>query len=98
VLIGLYEGFGIPPLESLHYKCVPVVAKTSSLPEVVGEAGILVDPNSENNIAHSLVTAVRLTHRQRAQFLKHARLQTQKFSWKDSAEKVLEMLEEVGKR
>ena len=44
VLIGTHEGFGIPPLESLAHRTIPVVSNTTSLPEVVGDAGLQVDP------------------------------------------------------
>jgi glycosyltransferase involved in cell wall biosynthesis len=44
---SLHEGFGMPPLEAMHYGCPVIVSKTSSMPEIVGEAGVYVDPNSE---------------------------------------------------
>jgi glycosyltransferase involved in cell wall biosynthesis len=44
VYVSLYEGFGIPPLEAMNYNCPVVVSNVSSLPEVVGEAGIMVHP------------------------------------------------------
>lgn len=41
---SLYEGFGIPPIEAMHYGCPVITSNTSSLPEVVGNAGITIDP------------------------------------------------------
>lgn len=51
VLFSFYEGFGIPPLEGFYYSKPSIVSKTSSLPEVVGKAGVYVDPNSVSNMA-----------------------------------------------
>lgn len=58
VFPSLYEGFGIPPLEAMHFGCPVVCAKTASLPEVVGEAGIFVDPMDEVSIAQGIWTVL----------------------------------------
>ena len=42
---SLYEGFGLPPLEAMACGCPVITSNTSSLPEVVGDAGIMIDPN-----------------------------------------------------
>lgn len=88
VLVGLYEGFGIPPLESLRLGTIPVVSKTTSLPEVVGQAGILVDPLDEKDIAKGLETALTLTTRKKAELRKHGREQLAKFSWQQTANSI----------
>lgn len=54
VYVSLYEGFGIPPLEGFMFNKLCVASNNSSLPEVVGEAGILVDPYDTNDIARGL--------------------------------------------
>jgi glycosyltransferase involved in cell wall biosynthesis len=97
-LIGLYEGFGIPALESLHYGCIPIVSNTSSLPEVVGEAGWQVDPLNVNEIASAMKKTMSLSAKQKAQFRKKAREQVKKFSWEESAQKILELLNSVAKK
>ncbi|HYD35479.1 MAG TPA: glycosyltransferase family 1 protein [Vitreimonas sp.] len=98
VLVGLYEGFGIPPLESLNKSVVPVVSNTTSLPEVVGKAGILVDPYQPDDIGRGLYEAIMLTAKQRGQLLKHARQQLKKFDWDRSAMVILNTLHEVAKK
>lgn len=91
-LIGLYEGFGIPPLESLMFGTVPVVSGTTSLPEVVGEAGILANPLDPSDIADKLWQALNMNTRQKGLFRKAARIQLKQFSWKKSSELILETL------
>ena len=55
---SLYEGFGLPPLEAMSLR-VPVVATTAgAIPEVVGDAALLVPPGDGPALADALVTAV----------------------------------------
>jgi glycosyltransferase involved in cell wall biosynthesis len=51
---SLYEGFGLPPLEAMYYGKPSVVSNVSSLPEVVGKAGILVDPYDILSISYGM--------------------------------------------
>jgi glycosyltransferase involved in cell wall biosynthesis len=95
-LVGLYEGFGIPPLEALHHEIIPVVSNSSSLPEVVGKAGLLADPNKPIDIAEKLEKVLTLTTKQKQEYLKHRRTQIDKFNWKNSAKIVYKTLEKVA--
>lgn len=52
---SLYEGFGLPPLEAMASGVPTLTANATSLPEVVGDAGLLFDPHDENAIADSLL-------------------------------------------
>src|SRR5262249_6231545 len=49
-----YEGFGLPPLEAMGCGCPVVASNATSLPEVVGEAGLLVDPDDADGLAARL--------------------------------------------
>ena len=56
---SLYEGFGIPPLEAMACGTPVLTANAASLPEVVGTAGILADPYSEDEIADGILKHCR---------------------------------------
>ncbi|HRP88718.1 MAG TPA: glycosyltransferase family 1 protein [Edaphocola sp.] len=88
---SLFEGFGIPILEAL--KCnVPVIASnTSSMPEVVGDAGLLVDPNDVDDIANAMMKMYK-EESLRNKFVQEAVWQSGKFSWDQSAEQLFESL------
>lgn len=56
---SLYEGFGIPPLEAMACGTVAVVSNASSLPEVVGDAGLLFDPRRLDDLTDIIISASR---------------------------------------
>lgn len=95
VLPSLYEGFGLPVLEAMSYGCSVVVSKTSSLPEIAGEAGIYVDPTSVESIAKGLVDALEGRIREKRE--RAAKVQVAKFTWEKAAKQTLEVLEKVGR-
>jgi len=76
-------------LEALRLKTVPVVSSTTSLPEVVGQAGITVDPCSTNAIQRGLFKAVTLTDRRQTRYHQLGRAQVELFSGEQSARAVL---------
>ncbi|PIU55851.1 MAG: hypothetical protein COS88_03665 [Chloroflexi bacterium CG07_land_8_20_14_0_80_51_10] len=87
---SLYEGFGLPPLEAMACGCPVVTSNTSSLPEVVGEAGIMVNPYD----TRSLVQAIRqvLTDRElRDKMVRKGLEQSKKFTWEKTAELTLQV-------
>ncbi|MBI4039596.1 glycosyltransferase family 4 protein [Candidatus Daviesbacteria bacterium] len=93
VLVSLYEGFGIPVVEAMACGCPVVVSNISSLPEVSGDAGILVDPNSADNIAQGIIEALD----KREDLSAKALVQAQKFDWQTSARQVLLLLEATSR-
>jgi glycosyltransferase involved in cell wall biosynthesis len=56
---SLYEGFGLPPLEAMQCGTPVIVSNTTSLPEVAGDAGLLVDPRDEAAIAQAMLDLYR---------------------------------------
>jgi glycosyltransferase involved in cell wall biosynthesis len=95
-LVGLYEGFGIPPAESLACGTIPVVSNTSSLPEVVGEAGITVDPYSVTGIRHGIMAAITLPETKRQKRLALASDHLKQFNWQKSAAIIYKALYDIA--
>jgi glycosyltransferase involved in cell wall biosynthesis len=77
---SLYEGFGLPVLEALACGAVVVASNTTSIPEVAGEAAILVDPQDVTAIADAIATAIT-DEPTRARLRRAAPLQTARFTW-----------------
>lgn len=96
VMLSPYEGFGIPALEAMASGTLPIVANSSSLPEVVGDAGIMVKPDNTDSIAKGLLQALHVSAKERAQLRKLGRDQIKKFSWKTSAQIILEELQKFA--
>ena len=93
VLASLYEGFGLPILEAMAYGCPVVASSVSSLPEVVGEAGVLVDPKKPEDIAQGIESAIK----NRDDLVKKGHRQVKKFSWEKCAKETLKVIEGVVK-
>ncbi|MBI2009623.1 MAG: glycosyltransferase family 4 protein [Candidatus Chisholmbacteria bacterium] len=98
VLPSLYEGFGIPVAEAMTVGTPVIVSNVSSLPEITGRAGILVDPHDVADIARGMTEALSLPAAKRVQFIKAGKLQAKKFAWRACATKTVEVLENVASR
>ena len=55
---SIYEGFGLPPLEAMSYETPVIVSKSSSLPEVAGDAALYIDPHSIDSIQSAIENIV----------------------------------------
>jgi len=97
VLPSLYEGFGFPVLEAAACATPVVVSGVSSLPEVVGNAGILVNPMKVGDISQGIYQVIS-NSALKTQLSQKARLQANKFSWEKSARQTLKVFEEVGSK
>lgn len=91
---SLFEGFGLPVLQSISCGIPVITSNVSSLPEVAGQAGILVDPEDVSQIKSAMEKL--LLDEQLYQDLKSKCLkQASKFSWQKTARKTLAVYEEV---
>ena len=96
VFPSLYEGFGLPPVEAMASGTPVVVSKVSSLPEVVGDSGVLVNPYDATSIANGVQTV--LTDTNFAEDLKKRGLaRSRTFSWEKSIERIHRIYQEVAK-
>lgn len=82
---SLYEGFGFPPLEAMRYGCPVLASQTSSIPEVVGEAGCFFDPSDRDSMAEQLERVLR-DEALRARLGKLGPEREKAFSWEKCAE------------
>ncbi len=91
---SFYEGFGLPPLEAMSQGCPVVASHVSSLPEVVGEAGLLVDPYNINQIAYAID---RLWHDKdlRSELALAGKSRSHQFSWQQTAKLTAQALKGI---
>lgn len=89
--VSLYEGFGIPPLEALSCGASVIVSKTSSLPEVVGNVGIKIDPSNLEELKTAILNVLNRKWSIKEDDLKH---HLRNYDWKELSnqfEKVLSL-------
>jgi len=91
VFPSIYEGFGLPVLEAMACGTPVITSHTSSLPETVGNAALLINPYNSNDIATALNELSR-SDNLRADLVKAGLEQAQKFNWQKAAQKTLEVL------
>jgi len=89
---SLFEGFGLPVLEAMACGVPVITSNVSSLPEVAGEAAVLVDPTSTDQLRESLVSLWRDSDRRRELAAQGGR-QASRFTWKRTAEQTLSVYE-----
>ena len=78
-----FEGFGIPILEAMYAETAVIASRTTSMPEVGGDAVLYIDPSDIDDIAHAISRLRDKTLQQ--EFIEKGRLQRQKFSWEITA-------------
>jgi len=92
VFPSLYEGFGIPPLEAMASGCPVVSSNLASLPEVVGEAGLLIDPKNAYKMADAISSLIK-NDNVRNMMIERGYIQAEKFKWENSAKTALSVFQ-----
>lgn len=95
VFPSLYEGFGLPPLEAMACGTPVVTSNVSSLPEVVGDAGLTVDPTDIHALANAVSRALQDAEL-RQQMIERGLAQAAGFSWLSAARQLRQIYEQVG--
>lgn len=93
---SLYEGFGIPVLEAMTVGCPVITSNLSSLPEVAGNAGILINPLDEEEIADSILILLN-NEDKRKELIINGKKRAESFSWEKTAEKTIKVYEKIGR-
>lgn len=96
VFPSLYEGFGLAPLEAMASGTPVITSNVSSLPEAVGDAAVMVNPENVFEIARG-IRDVLLDSELRARLVAKGKQQAARFSWERTAREVLQIYEEVKK-
>lgn len=90
----LYEGFGMPPLEAMACGIPVVTSNVASIPEVVGDAAVLVDPTKTSQLADAMARVLG-NNELKAQLRSRALEQAERFTWKACAQNTLKAYQEA---
>jgi len=91
---SLYEGFGLPPLEAMACGIPVITSNTSSLPEVIGDAGLMVDPTDVTSLCENMYNLLKdrkLWYHMSSKGLERSKL----FSWDNTAKQILKIYDEA---
>jgi len=91
VYASLYEGFGQPILEAMACGCPVVTSNVSSMPEIAGEAAVLVDPEKVEDITRGIQEALE----NREQLIEKGKARAKEFSWEKTARETLKVYQEA---
>ena len=90
-----YEGFGLPVLEGMGLGAPVICSNSTSMPEIVAVAGVLLDPDDTEAWVHALDTLITQPERRQA-LAEAAHLRAKRFSWRESADALLELYGEAA--
>lgn len=94
---SLHEGFGLPPLEAMNVGCAVMASNITSLPEVVGDAALLVNPNDTEEIAQRMEELLK-GKELRGELVKKGKGQAKKFNWTKTTQKIMQVLSDSSNR
>jgi len=92
---SIYEGFGLPPLETMACGVPVICANSSSLPEVVGDAGILIDPHNDSDLSQVLIRMIE-DKCLREDIAHKARKRAMEFTWSSCANRTLAVYRSIA--
>jgi glycosyltransferase involved in cell wall biosynthesis len=92
-----YEGFGLPPLEAMACGTPVVTSNTSSLPEVVSDAGLLIDPYNIDELVDAMERCI-MDQKLRGELIEKGLRRVKHFSWERTARQTLRIYEEIFER
>ncbi len=93
---SLYEGFGLPVLEAMACGCPVICSNAASLPEVAGDAALLIDPKSAESLAHSL-DEICSDSELRDSLRTRGFARAAQFSWRETARRTLEVFQKTAR-
>jgi glycosyltransferase involved in cell wall biosynthesis len=93
---SFFEGFGFPPLEAMACGVPVIASNNSSFPEIIGDSGILIDPDRPDEIEKAL-KAILLNRELREKLVQKGLKQANKFGWSNTAKDFLEILDKLRK-
>jgi glycosyltransferase involved in cell wall biosynthesis len=91
---SFFEGFGVPPLEAMACGAPVITSNSSSLPEVAGDAALLVDPHNTDELVHA-ITRVIENEELREELRAKGYQQVKQYTWPNSARKMLSVYEKL---
>ncbi len=97
LFVPVFEGFGIPVLEAFHAGTAVITSRTTSLPEVAGDAALLVDPYSEKEIADAMVKIASEDESLRNALIQKGNQRCSLFSWDKTADNLWKTIEKATK-
>lgn len=94
--VSVYEGFGMPPLESMACRTPVLASDRSVMPEVVGDAAVLADPHDHRSLVAGLERVITLSETDRAAIEARGLANVARFRWDDAARALLAAADEVS--
>jgi len=94
LLVSFYEGFGLPILEAMECKTPVITSNISSMPEIAGDATLLVNPYNFEEIANKM-NEIMSSNNLKNELIKRGSERIKKFSWRITAEETLKIYKEI---